>query len=272
MNDQARAGLCATCRHVAPVTSDRGAVFYRCDYARIDPSFRKYPVLPVVRCRAYAPASRPPALVSWSGGKDACVALHRARAQYDIVAALTMMDERGTRSRSHGLRADVLQAQVQAMGLRWITRPCGWDDYEARFIDALHEAREAGIRALVCGDILHPEHRQWVERVCAAAALDAVEPIFGRPTIEVYHEFLAMGGDAYIVAAEARHLDEGWLFRRLDHQAAEDLIRLGLDPCGENGEYHTLVTNCPAFAHPVTVSPGPHVLTRGYWAVDVQLA
>lgn len=274
MTDDARAGLCASCAFVSRVRSDRDSVFYRCGYSAQSPAFPRYPTLPVLRCRAYEPrvVPKPRAMVSWSGGKDACVALHRVRADLDIVAALTMMDESGTRSRSHGLRADVLRAQTEAMNLTWMTRSCGWDDYEARFIDALHNARAAGISTLVCGDILYPEHRAWVESVCAAAGLVAVEPLFGSTTIEVYREFLRIGGSARIIAAEARTLGETWLFRPLDEAVADELIGLGVDPCGENGEYHTLVTNCPAFARALAVAPGEHVLHRGYWAVDVQLA
>ena len=271
--DHLRAGLCATCRHAARITNDRGSVFYRCGQAAIDPSYRKYPVLPVGRCAAHAPAaSRPRALVSWSGGKDACVALHRARVDVDIVAALTMMDESGARSRSHGLRSEVLQAQVEALGVRWFTRPCGWDDYEARFVEALREARAWGVTHLVCGDILYPEHRAWVERVAGEAGLDAVEPIFGTPTPAVYREFLAFGGRARIVAAEARVLGADWLFRELDEPTLEALMLAGADPCGENGEYHTVVTACPAFAAPLALVPGERVQHRGYWAMDVRLA
>lgn len=123
-----------------------------------------------------------------------------------------------------------------------------------------------------CGDILYPEHRDWVERACSAASLAPVEPIFGARTIDVYREFLSMGGAARIVAIEAGKLDPGWLFRQLDEAALPSFADLGVDPCGENGEYHTLVTDCPAFSGPVAVEPGEHVMRSGYWAVDVRLA
>ena len=223
-------------------------------------------------CSAHAPAPpRPVAAVSWSGGKDACVAFHRARTEFDFAVAITMMDESGERSRSHGLRRDVMQAQVHALGLEWLTRGCSWDSYEATFIDALHEARRRGVTHLVCGDILYPEHRAWVEKACGAANLTAVEPIFGTPTIEVYREFLAIGGAAHIVAIEASKLAPDWLFRQLDEASLPLFEELGVDPCGENGEYHTLVTNCPAFSGPIAVEPGDRVSRSGYWAVDVRL-
>ncbi len=200
------------------------------------------------------------------------MAFHRARNEVDFAFAITMMDESGERSRSHGLRRDVMQAQVDALGIRWLTRGCSWDSYEASFIDALHEARRGGVTHLVCGDILYPEHREWVEKACRAANLTAVEPIFGTPTLNVYREFLEMGGVARIVAIEASKLDPDWLFRQLDEASLPSFAQRGVDPCGENGEYHTLVTNCPAFSGPVAVEPGEHVLRSGYWAVDVRLA
>jgi diphthine-ammonia ligase len=226
----------------------------------------------MLACSAFEPVpQRPVAAVSWSGGKDACVALHRARAEFDFAFAITMMDESGDRSRSHGLRRDVMQAQVDALGLRWLTRGCSWDSYEASFVDALHDARRHGVTHLVCGDILYPEHRDWVEQACRAASLTAVEPIFGSRTVDVYREFLALGGEARVVAIEASKLAPDWLFRRLDEASLASFADLGVDPCGENGEYHTLVTNCPAFSRPIAVEPGDHVLRSGYWAVDVRL-
>jgi uncharacterized protein (TIGR00290 family) len=211
------------------------------------------------------------AAVSWSGGKDACLALHRARTDFEFTCAVTMMDETGMRSRSHGLRREVMQAQIDALGLGWLTRECRWDTYEESFVDALREAGEAGVTHLICGDILYPEHRAWVEKVCAAAGIAAVEPLYGSPTNDVYREFLAMGGVARIVAIEAAKLDPGWLFRQLDGALPAACAERGVDPCGENGEFHTVVTDCPAFSAPLALEPGRQVLRRGYWAVDVRL-
>lgn len=261
-------GLCDTCAAMRPVVTSRGRTFVLCDHARVDPRFPKYPVLPVRTCAAHRPAH---AVVSWSGGKDACVALHRVRERLSLIGAVTMMDDSGDRSRSHGLRAEVVRAQVAALGLNWITRRCDWDSYESAFADALREAQRAGARQLVCGDILYPEHQAWVAGMCAGAGLVAVEPIFGVATLHVYREFLRLGGIARIVAVQASKLGPEWLFRQLDEPALAEFARLGVDPCGENGEYHTLVTNCPAFAAPIEVIPGELVQHRGYWAVDVLL-
>lgn len=182
------------------------------------------------------------------------------------------MNEDGTRSRSHGLRPEVVQAQVDALGLQWIHRGCSWSSYEAAFVDALQEAAGRGVTHLVCGDILYPEHKQWVEQMCAVAKLQPVEPIWGSKTIDLYEEFLRLGGAARIVSADAKKLGEEWLYRELVRETLPELQRFGVDPCGENGEYHTLVTACPAFSRPLTFEPGEHVLRSSYWAVDVRLS
>lgn len=213
---------------------------------------------------------RPRAAVSWSGGKDSCLAFEKARAQFDVACALTMINEDGSRSRSHGLRPEVLSAQTRAAGLEWIHRQCSWAGYEDAFVDALREAAAAhGVTHLVCGDILYPEHKEWVERQCVTAGLTPLEPLWGRSTLDLCHEFLDLGGVARIVSLDARKLGPEWLFRQLDRDALAEFTELGIDPCGENGEYHTLVTDAPAFAKPLTVAPGERVLSSGYWAVDV---
>ncbi len=214
----------------------------------------------------------PIAAVSWSGGKDSCLAYLRARTTFSFQYAVTMMNEDGTRSRSHGLRPEVIGAQVDALGLEWVSRTCSWSSYETAFADALRELNDRGVTHLVCGDILYPEHKQWVERMCRVGNLSPVEPIWGSKTLDLYEEFLGLGGVARIVSVDANKLGKEWLFRPLDRQALPEFARLGVDACGENGEYHTLVTACPAFSRPLAVEPGEHVLRSGYWAVDVRIA
>ena len=214
---------------------------------------------------------RPRAAVSWSGGKDSCAALERSRDAFDIVAALTMIDLEGTRSRSHGIRTELLRAQTEALGLRHSMRPCEWSSYEQEFENGLRELRADGVTHLICGDIVYPEHRAWAERLAASAGLVAVEPLFGIPTPEVARSFVASGARATIVAANASRLDASWLGTELSDDAIDRLVGLGVDPCGENGEYHTFVTHSPSFAQAVPIETGEVVQVRGYWAVDLAL-
>ena len=105
-----------------------------------------------------------------------------------------------------------------------------------------------------------------------ACEVTPVEPLYGSLTLDVYREFLALGGVARIVAIEAAKLDQDWLFRQLDDAMPAACAARGVDPCGENGEFHTVVTDCPAFVAPLVLAAGERVLRRGYWAVDVRLA
>jgi diphthine-ammonia ligase len=213
--------------------------------------------------------TRPRAAVSWSGGKDSCAALQRARASLDVVAMVTMCDDDAGRSRSHGLRAEILDAQAERLGLARITRRCGWSTYDEAFAGALEEAHALGITHVVFGDILFEEHRAWAERMCATANLVAIEPLWGSSTDRLFGEWVGSGSDAVIVTARSEFLDESWLGRVLRAEMAAEFQRLGVDPCGERGEYHTMVTSAPVFSRPLSWRGGDRVQRSGCWALDV---
>lgn len=213
--------------------------------------------------------ARPRAAVSWSGGKDSCAALARARPGLDVEAMITMCDDEAGRSRSHGLRPEVLDAQAARLGLTRIRRSCKWSGYDAAFADALEEAAARGITHVIFGDILFDEHRLWAERICAPAGLTAVEPLWGASTDVLFDDWVSSGSEAVIVTARAEHLDESWLGRVLHKDMSAELRRLGVDACGERGEYHTLVTNTPLFTRPLQWRSEGRVLRSGCWALDV---
>jgi diphthine-ammonia ligase len=214
-------------------------------------------------------AAKPRAAISWSGGKDSCAALHRAHAEFDIVAMVTMFDEAAERSRSHGLRPEVLAAQAERLGLRRVTGRCTWETYNAAFGEALKALKSDGITHVVFGDILFDEHRRWTEEMCAAQGLTAIEPLFGSSTTDLFTEWTGSGAEALIVTTRAEWLDESWLGRPLARDMLDELTRLGVDPCGERGEYHTVVTNSPLFRSPLRLHTGVRVQRSGCWAVDV---
>ena len=213
--------------------------------------------------------AKPRAAISWSGGKDSCAALHRTHARFDVVAMVTMFDEAAERSRSHGLRPEVLAAQADRLGLRHVIGRCTWQTYNAAFRDALARMKTDGITHMIFGDILFEEHRQWAEQMCGAQGLTAVEPLFGSSTETLFDEWTASGADALIVTTRAEWLDESWLGRPLRRGMLEEFTRLGVDPCGERGEYHTLVTNSPLFRAPLRVKANGHVQRSGCWALDL---
>jgi uncharacterized protein (TIGR00290 family) len=184
---------------------------------------------------------------------------------------ITMFDEPAARSRSHGLRPEVLDAQADRLGLRRVTGCCGWETYDAAFGNALRQVKADGVTHVIFGDILFDEHRLWAETQCAAHGLTAVEPLFGSSTRLLFDEWTASGADAIIVTARAEFLDESWLGRPLRREMLEELTRLGVDPCGERGEYHTAVINSPLFSSPIEVVHGARVLRSGCHALDLKV-
>jgi len=212
---------------------------------------------------------RPKAAVSWSGGKDSCAAYHRARHAFEIVAAITMFNEDGTRSRSHGLRPEVIDAQLTRLNLDTFSERCTWDTYNHAFSRALQRAAAAGVTHVIFGDILFDEHREWAERLSSSCGLTAVEPLWKQSTIELYREFIASGSRAQIVTVRTSRLDESFLGRDLVEELLDEFRARDVDPCGEHGEYHTVVTACPAFAEPIKLRAVGRATNSGCVAEDL---
>jgi len=215
---------------------------------------------------------RPRAAISWSGGKDCCLALLRSAETHDIVAMVTMFGEGGARSRSHGLTPEVIRAQAGRLGLPVHLGQCSWETYTDQYIALLAALRQHEVTHVIFGDIMGDSHKEWNERVCAAHGLTAVMPLWGESTAVLANEFITRGGDARFVTVRPPMLDERWLGRTLDADALRQFRSLGVDPCGELGEYHTVVTNCPAFSSPLTLVAGQRVFSNGCHAIDFALA
>jgi len=207
---------------------------------------------------------------SWSGGKDSCLALHRAlRAGSDVVCLLTILDEGGLRSRGHGLGREVLDAQAQALGLPIVYGRASWSSYEAEFKRALKQLKTRGVEGGVFGDINLQGHRDWVEKVCAEVGLRAFEPLWGESYRPLLNEFMGSGFEAMIVSVKTDLVGEGWVGRRLDWKFIDHLGSRGLDLCGENGEYHTLVTYGPPFKQRIEILEGRKSVRDGWEALEV---
>jgi uncharacterized protein (TIGR00290 family) len=212
---------------------------------------------------------KPRTAISWSGGKDSYLALHRSRTNFDVVAMITMFGEDGSRSRSHGLRPGILQAQADRLGLPLFAGRGSWAGYEAAYRGALAEAQSLDITHVIFGDIMYESNRAFPERVCAAHGLVAVEPLWNEPTDTLFREFVATGADARIVTLKDGVVDPAWLGRRLTLDLLAEIQATTIDPCGEHGEYHTLVVDAPLFSSPLAMVFGERVLRHGCWAVDV---
>lgn len=181
------------------------------------------------------------ALCSWSGGKDSCLALQRAlQSGLQITHLLTMFDETGERSRSHAVSRAVMQVQADALGLKLIAPAASWQTYESVFIKELQKLKTEGIETAVFGDIDLDAHREWEEKVCAQAGIEAVLPLWGERRLDLVEEFLDQNFRAVIVCVNERYLPKEFYGREFDRKFIADLPA-SVDACGENGEFHTFV-------------------------------
>jgi uncharacterized protein (TIGR00290 family) len=212
-------------------------------------------------------------LLSWSGGKDAAWALHalRARGDAEVVGLLTTITEGYERISMQGIRVDVLHAQAAATGLPVIEAriPQRADNtlYEAAFAGALATARERwpGIAAIAFGDLFLADIRAWREALCARLGWTPAFPLFGSDTARLAREMHAGGLRAALCCVDTTQLDAGFAGRDFDASLLQDLPP-GVDPCGENGEFHTCVSAGPMFAAPLQLQRGDTVLRDARFA------
>jgi diphthine-ammonia ligase len=215
---------------------------------------------------------KPKAMVSWSGGKDCYLALTRVREDFEIAGLLTMMTEDGQRSRSHGLRPELLQSQAKLLGLPHLTEPATWADYETAFGRLLARARTQGATHIIFGDIYPEANRIWAETVSAREGLTAVEPLWAESTEKLAHEFLSTQSTAIITTVRDAHLDQSYLGKTFSFQMVDIFLEKEIDPCGERGEFHTFVTHFGQLDGSIPVTTGPIHEVGGCSAIDLSLS
>lgn len=203
-------------------------------------------------------------LLAWSGGKDSALALQAAL--FDpgrpIKLFTTITGDYG-RVTMHGVRAGLLRAQAEALGLALeiveIPKDCSAADYEAIMAKALMEHRSRGCQGVIFGDIFLADVRRYREANLAQAGMPALFPLWGRDTGVLARRFIARGFQAVVTCADGKVLDRSFAGRAYDADFLRDLPA-GADPCGENGEFHTFVWDGPVFNRPVAFRRGEVVL------------
>ena len=209
---------------------------------------------------------------SWSGGKDSCLALYRTiKAGAKPKALLTMFIEDGTRTRSHGLIEPLLMAQAKSMSINFYKCNTSWDDYEDNFKKMLPVLKKDKIDYGVFGDIDLEPHLEWVERVCAERGFTACLPLWQENRKDLLHEFIDVGFKALVVCVDNSRLSPKYLGRVIDEQLVEEFEKVGIDPSGEDGEYHTVVVDGPIFSFPIKPEGKTVLEHSGYSFLDLKI-
>jgi diphthine-ammonia ligase len=209
---------------------------------------------------------------SWSGGKDSCFALMQAlQMGYTPAVLLNVLNEAGQISRSHGIPTAIVEAQAAAAGLPVHCISSSWQEYEFHFTNALLQLKEQyRLSHAVFGDIDLQAHRDWEEQVCKNAGLHALLPLWQQDRKMLVLQMLEAGIATMIVSCNTQ-LGEGFIGRLVTPALVEELEALGVDACGENGEFHTLVLDCPLFKQGLRVSVTEKILHDGYWFSGLEI-
>ena len=215
-------------------------------------------------------------LLSWSSGKDSAWALHVLRQDPDIeiVGLVTTVNAAFDRVAMHGVRRSILEAQARAAGLPLhvidLPWPCSNDDYAKLMGDFVCQQVAGGVEAMAFGDLFLEDIRRYREEKLAGTGLQPLFPLWQRPTPELAREMIAGGLKTYVATVDPRHLDKSFAGRVFDAAFLGDLPP-SVDPCGENGEFHTCVAAGPMFAHALTIEPGDVVERDGFVFADLIL-
>ncbi len=213
-----------------------------------------------------------PFVASWSGGKDSAMAFYRAvQSGMTPKRLLTMFQEDEEVSKSHALPFNVVQAQAERIDVPLMIRGAGWEDYEAKFINAMDECRADGITHGVFGDIDLEGHLEWVQKTCAKSDIVPIHPLWQEPRRSILEELLAVGFEAVIVVVNTNMMPAEYVGRTFTQPLMEELESLGIDSCGENGEFHTIVIDGPIFSSRVPVIFGEVRENDGYVFLNVSL-
>ena len=213
------------------------------------------------------------AFISWSGGKDCCLAAYKAIRQGVIVVyLLNMVTQDGQRSCSHGIAAQWIRQQSEAMDIPLLQFPTTNDNYQSVFVNALHHLNKEGVTAGVFGDIDFEPHREWIEKVCAPSGITPILPLWGGNQSKIVMDFIGLGFEAKVIAIRADLMGKEWLGRMLDKGFLEDVADLNKDitPCGEAGEFHTLVVDGPIFEKRMEIRDAETVKRGEHWFWDIK--
>jgi len=218
--------------------------------------------------------SRPKLWLSWSSGKDSAWTLHKLRAsgEFEVTGLLTTINQDAGRVAMHAVREELLDRQAEAAGVPLvkisIPAQCTNAIYEAAMSAAVAQARAAGVFHMAFGDLFLEDIRRYREEKMRSAGMTPIFPLWDLPTPALAREMVAGGLRAYLTCVDPKQLDRRFAGRMFDHELLDDLPP-GVDPCGENGEFHSFAFAGPMFAKALEVTPGQILERDGFVFADV---
>lgn len=216
-------------------------------------------------------------ILSFSSGKDSAWALHvlRRDPEVEVVGLLTTLNQVARRVAMHAVREELLEAQAAALGLPLIKvpipSPCSNEEYERAMSAVMARVRADGVDAVAFGDLYLEDIRRYREERLAPTRVAALFPLWGLPTAALAREMVAAGLRAHVTCVDPKQLDPSFAGRTFDAAFLDDLPP-GVDPCGENGEFHSFAYAGPMFHAPLAIEPGVIVERDGFTFADVTLA
>jgi uncharacterized protein (TIGR00290 family) len=216
----------------------------------------------------------PRVILSWSGGKDSSLALFeikRAR-ELEIVALLTTMTRDYGRVSMHGVRRSLIEQQAESIGLplkiSWINKGAGNAEYEKEMISLLEKSKKEGVARIAFGDLFLRDIREYRERYLRPIDMKCEFPLWGRNTTMLADRFIDLGFKAIVCTVDPRHIQGEFCGREFDRQFLSEIPKT-VDPCGENGEFHTFVYKGPIFKRPIPVKVGEVVKRGEFYFADI---
>lgn len=206
----------------------------------------------------------PKALMNWSGGKDSALSLYHVLQQkeYDVRYLLTSVNDSFRRISMHGVREELLDQQAQQLGIELVKlrlpETVSMEEYQMRMAETMQPLIEEGVTHSIFGDIFLEDLRQHREERLAQIGMQGVFPLWKRPSLELLAEFWDLGFKTVVVSVNGSQLDTSFCGRVLDRDFVKELPK-NVDPCGENGEFHTFVFEAPYFPKPIEFRPGETV-------------
>lgn len=226
-----------------------------------------------------------PSIFNWSGGKDSALALYHILKDrdYSIESLITTINKEKDRISMHGVRRTLLEKQADSLGIPLkqvlIGEMPSMEEYDEKMRTMLSEFKRRGVTHSIFGDIFLEDLKSYRDQKLAQLDMKGYYPLWQMDTYKLYNEFIRLGFRAIIVCTNSRYLDESYLGRELDHDLLNE-IPADVDPCGENGEYHTFVFDGPLFHYPIDFTVGEKVFKSyqsdqnskydtGFWYLDL---